>query len=111
MAETQIHFEKISPLQLYGSNDKNLALINVVYPQLKIIARGNTIRLIGVEEEIVELEKRIHQIITHVEKYGTISDKGIENFLTNNHSHLQKEEEGNGDIILYMCNYLMNAFF
>lgn len=100
MAELQIHFEKLSPLQLYGVNDKNLALINVVYPDIKLVARGNSIKLIGEEDEINELEKRIQQIITHVEKYGTISDKGIENFLTNNHAHLLKGEEG-GDIILY----------
>jgi len=47
MNERTINIEAYSPLEIYGVNDINLNLFKALFPQLKIIARGEIIKIAG----------------------------------------------------------------
>ena len=53
MIEKLIVLEDIDPVIFYGVNNANMQLIKALYPKLRIIARGNVIKVLGDEEEIV----------------------------------------------------------
>ena len=52
MIEKQIVLEDIDPVIFYGVNNANMQLIKALYPKLRIVARGNVIKVLGDEEEM-----------------------------------------------------------
>ena len=58
MIEKHIVLEDIDPVIFYGVNNVNMKMIQALYPKLKIVARGNVIKVLGDEEEM--LLKRIY---------------------------------------------------
>lgn len=68
----------ISPVDLYGASNANLNYLAAKFPQLKIVARGGTMKLIGSEEQIVRFEDRFRQLIQYYQRYGHISPEVLD---------------------------------
>ena len=47
MIEKLIVLEDIDPVIFYGVNNANMQLIKALYPKLRIVARGNVIKVFG----------------------------------------------------------------
>ena len=47
MIEKLIVLEDIDPVIFYGVNNANIQLIKALYPKLRIVARGNVIKVLG----------------------------------------------------------------
>ena len=53
MIEKHIVLEDIDPvIFFYGVNNANMQMIKALYPKLRIVARGNVIKVMGDEEEM-----------------------------------------------------------
>ena len=59
MIEKHIVLEDIDPVIFYGVNNANLQIIKALYPKLRIVARGNVIKVMGDEEEMWAFEESI----------------------------------------------------
>ena len=59
MIEKLIVLEDIDPVIFYGVNNANMQLIKALYPKLRIVARGNVIKVLGDEEEMCAFEENI----------------------------------------------------
>jgi len=66
MIEKIIILENVDPVVFFGINNINIQLIKTLFPKLRIVARGNVIKVIGDEEEIIRFEDNIHKL----EKFG-----------------------------------------
>lgn len=53
MIEKHIVLEDIDPVIFYGVNNANMQMIKALFPKLRIVARGDVIKVMGMEEEIV----------------------------------------------------------
>ena len=63
MIERIIILENVDPVVFFGINNVNLQLLKTLFPKLRIVARGNVIKVIGEEEdEITLFEKSIHEL-------------------------------------------------
>ena len=56
MKEKLIELTNILAVELYGVNDKNVNELQKYYPKVKIIARGNVLKLVGLEADVDVLE-------------------------------------------------------
>lgn len=61
----------------YGVNNGHLQMIKSLFPKLRIIARGNVVRILGDEEEMSKAEESIEKMRRHILFYNTISDEDI----------------------------------
>ena len=61
MIEKLIVLEDIDPVIFYGVNNANIQLIKALYPKLRIVARGNVIKVLGDEGRNVCLRRKYHQ--------------------------------------------------
>ncbi len=52
-------------------------MIKSLFPKLRIVARGNVIRILGDEEEMAKIEEDIENMRKHVLKYNSINDEDI----------------------------------
>jgi len=62
MIERIIILENVDPLVFFGINNSNTELLKTLYPKLRIVARGNVIKVIGDEEGLATFEEKIHEL-------------------------------------------------
>lgn len=62
MIEKIIILENVDPVVFLGINNCNIQLMKTLFPKLRIVARGNVIKVIGDEEEIIRFEDSIHKL-------------------------------------------------
>ena len=51
MIEQTYILEGVDPVVFYGVNNGHLQLLRTLYPKLRIVARGNVVKVIGEEDE------------------------------------------------------------
>jgi phosphate starvation-inducible protein PhoH and related proteins len=78
MSEQLIYLEGVDPALLYGVNNNLLDKLKSYFPKLKIVARGNEIRVYGEEDEIVKFDDIIHLLIEHLQKFNRLSENDLE---------------------------------
>lgn len=62
MIERIIILENVDPVVFFGINNSNIQLLKTLFPKLRIVARGNVIKVIGDEGELVVFEEKIHEL-------------------------------------------------
>lgn len=62
MIERVIILENVDPVVFFGINNSNIQLLKTLFPKLRIVARGNVIKVIGEEEELAKFEEKIHEL-------------------------------------------------
>jgi len=77
MNEKTITIEAYSPLEIYGVNDNNLNLMKKFFPQLKIMARGDMIKVAGTEKEINIFVQRFSLLLGSYDRFGRITENDI----------------------------------
>ena len=81
MNELKIDLENINPVTLWGSNNEYFEVIKRQFPKIKIVARGNEVKVLGDEAEIAIFTSRFSNIIQHIDKYQSLSTNELERLL------------------------------
>jgi len=84
MIERHILIDDIDLVTFYGVNNIHLQMIKALYPKLRIIARGNIIKVLGDEEEMCSFEDAIHKLIDYCIKYNSLNEEAILNIIKGN---------------------------
>ena len=77
MIEKHIILEDIDLVTFYGVNNCNLQMIKALYPKLRIVARGNVIKVLGDEEEMCQFEEHIQALQDYCAKYNSLNEETI----------------------------------
>ena len=98
MNEKIIDLEKIDLVVLFGSNNRKLYKIREFFPDLKLVARGNKLKVIGNEDHILFFEKKFQSFIDHINHYNRLTLSQIERLIIEDESMVM---ENKNDIILH----------
>lgn len=104
MIESTILIQDIDPLVLYGVNNNKLDVLKRAFPLLKMVFRGDKIKVSGKEEEIEQFELKMRIIIEHIKQYQDISVKDIEKIALQENPDVTHLAKPTGDIIVYGNN-------
>ncbi|MBQ6651868.1 MAG: PhoH family protein [Prevotella sp.] len=77
MTEKHIILEEVDPAAFHGVNNGHLQMLKSLYPKLRIVARGNVIKLLGDEEEMIRFEKHAELMRQHLLRYNVINTEDI----------------------------------
>ena len=101
MSEKSISIEAYSPLEVYGVNDNNLNMIKKLFPLIKIVARGDIIKIAGTDKDLIEFERRFSLLLTSYEQFGRITENDIMQIMdTEESSDIAQEKVAKKDDIL-----------
>lgn len=75
MIERTYILENVDPVAFYGVNNVNMQLLKTLYPKLRIVARGNIMKIIGDEDELDTFLRKIKEIEKYCEEYNTLSEE------------------------------------
>ena len=107
MNEKIINLKSYNPLDIYGVNDANLNLIKKYFPKLKIIARGNEIKILGDNIEISLFEKKFALVLLMYDKFGRITQNDIMQLLESEDEEIISDTKKNDDILVHGQHGLM----
>ena len=103
--EKIISLEDIDYAHFWGANDRVLEFVRILFPKLKLIVRGEMLKLVGAEEDIVFFEEKFESMLFYYEKFGKIDEKSIMQIMDNVTECLS--EETSGDVLVHGRNGLL----
>ena len=98
MNEIIIDLEKIDLVVLFGLNNRKLYTIREYFPDLKLVARGNKLKVIGNEDKILFFENKFQSFIDHIYQYNRLTINQIERLIMEDE---KKVLENKDDVILH----------
>ncbi|NLX81083.1 MAG: PhoH family protein [Proteiniphilum sp.] len=100
MIERIIILENIDPVVFFGVNNSNIQLLKTLFPKLRIVARGNVIKVIGDEEEMVVFEDRVQELEKFSVEMNILREEDIITIVKGKSPEVTKVE----DLILHGLN-------
>ena len=97
MIEKVIILEDIDPITFYGVNNANMQLIKALYPKLRIVARGNVIKVLGDEEEMRSFEENITKLEKYCAEFNSLKEEVIIDIIKGNAPQAEKS----GNVIVF----------
>ncbi|MDR3261726.1 MAG: PhoH family protein [Tannerella sp.] len=77
MIERIYILESVDLVAFYGVNNAHMQLIKTLFPKLRIVARGNVMKIIGDEDELDVFIKKIREIEEYCEEYNALTEEVI----------------------------------
>ena len=91
--------EEIDYARFWGTNDKLLDFVRVLFPKIKLIVRGEMLKAIGSEEDINWFEGKFEAMKVYYDKFGRINENAIMQIVESQGS--SPEAETNDEILVH----------
>ncbi len=104
MIEKKIYLEGVDPVKLFGINNNRFEKIIKYFPKIKVVARGDELKVQGEEKEIIFFEKKIHLLINYVQNTDVVNDEQIDLLLKQDLKEAPDFMLQAGDVLLYGNN-------
>ena len=101
MNELIILLEEISPKEFFGAQNVNIELLKKHFPKLKIVARGNEIKVYGEDELLDDFDRKMKMLMAHFSKYNALDENVIERVITSQNSEALATSEKSSQIIVH----------
>ncbi|OEY72333.1 PhoH family protein [Salegentibacter salarius] len=101
MNEIVIELSEINPREFFGQGNEHIELLKKYFPKLKIVARGNKIKVFGDEEMLEEFDERITMLMDHFGKYNKLDENVIERVLTSEKSSDYQTSAESGEVLVH----------
>jgi phosphate starvation-inducible PhoH-like protein len=101
--EIAISLENDMILGVCGVNNTNIDLLQHIFPKLKLIARGDTVKVVGDDAEVEFFERRFKLLVAHYERFNKLSETDILNITSSDDDAFYDMDRNalKGDIILH----------
>ncbi len=77
MIEKLIVLDEADPVTFYGVNNANMQLLKALYPKLRIVARGNVVKVMGDEEMIAAFTESMDKMQKYCLEYNALKEEDI----------------------------------
>jgi phosphate starvation-inducible PhoH-like protein len=110
--ELKLSIEQINPAVLWGPNNDHFEIIKKQYPKLKIVARGNEVKILGDDHELNIFQEKFSHLLQHVEKYENLNITDLERILGSKVSDTKPDNGppdkfASGEVIVFGPNGVM----
>jgi phosphate starvation-inducible PhoH-like protein len=90
MIEKKIKLDNIDLIKLYGTNNNKFNKIKKLFPELKIVSRGEDLQIKGDFSQILYFEQKLNAFINHLNKYDSLTISQIERLVETNEKDVLK---------------------
>ena len=77
MIEQTYILEGVDPVVFYGVNNGHLQLLRTLYPKLRIVARGNVMKVIGEEDELAVFLRKLREVERYCAERNALTEEVI----------------------------------
>ncbi len=101
MTELKIELEELNSQDFFGQQNRNITKLRSCFPNLKIVARGNSIKAFGEEKYLKKFQKDLIKLIEHFNKYNVLNQEAIEGIILENDIENNGLKSSNEKLILH----------
>ncbi|HQK36355.1 MAG TPA: PhoH family protein [Bacteroidales bacterium] len=101
MMEKVVYLEGIDPVVLYGINNIHFEFLKKAFPKLRMIGRGDELRVMGDDAEVSRFEEKIQAIVDYYQKYNSLTIEELEELVLENGRGLLKSDTETDDVLVY----------
>jgi phosphate starvation-inducible PhoH-like protein len=101
MSERIVQLDVMSPVEFFGPGDVHMNIIKSLFPKLKIIVRGDIIKLIGAKSDMDVFEKRIDLLMIQFDKFGKLNEDVITRIMGDDKNGSDGGEINDSDVLVY----------
>jgi len=103
----EISIEGVSSRDLFGTHGAYLERMAALSPRVKIVARGDTVKVLGSKADVEAFERKMRGLLDYYSKYGHISTEVVEqSFAPGFGEHGVDAPAENREVIVYGNNGL-----
>ncbi|MBR3559681.1 MAG: PhoH family protein [Bacteroidales bacterium] len=88
-------------VELLGFQNNNIKMLTLIFPKLKIMVRGNEMKVSGTDEDTQEFEKRISLLEKHIEQFGKLTETDIINITAMEDDSFYAINQADGNVIVH----------
>ncbi len=88
-------------VELLGFQNNNIKMLTHIFPKLKIMVRGNEMKVSGTDEDTQEFEKRISLLEKHIEQFGKLTETDIINITAMEDDSFYAINQADGNVIVH----------
>ena len=81
MNERIIELEDIAANDFFGPHNRNMDQVKKHFPKVKVVTRGNKVRIYGEPALLDDFEKRFGELVKYFHRYNKLDDNSIERLL------------------------------
>ena len=77
MTERLFSLEEIDYARFWGVNDRMLDFVRILFPKIKLIARGEMLKAVGSEDDIDFFDGKLQAMRDHFGRHGTLDEDAV----------------------------------
>ena len=104
MAEKLIYLEGVDPVDFYGVNNVRFNKFIELFPDLKVVSRGNEIRISGEKLRLQEFEDKVDLFLRYLRKFPGVSLPDLEDLLNGSTKHKIEVSGSENEVLLHGDN-------
>ncbi len=101
MAEKLIYLEGVEPVDFYGVNNVRFNKFIELFPDLKVVSRGNEIRLQGKKERLEEFEDKVDLFVRYLRKFESVTLPDLEDLLSGSSGYIREASNNEDEVLLH----------
>jgi len=101
LAETTLTLEHTDPLLLFGTHDVHLRRIEAAFPDTKIIARNNQVRLRGPSATLDSIVHAFDELASVADRNGAVTTGDLDTILAMATANPRQSNKKVGSVVLY----------
>ncbi len=101
LSELILTIEKVELIEFYGQNDIKLNLVKKAFDDVKIIPRGNQLKLTGEKKRVQECKGILEMMLKMLNEYGELNIQSVQNLLNGENPFDSKLKTDSKNTILY----------
>lgn len=105
ITEKIFSLEAIDYTRFWGDNDKVLDFVRILFPKLKLIARGDMLKAVGSAEDIDHFEGKLLSMKEHYDKVGNLNENVVMQIFESGGTH--PDAETHDEILVHGRNGLL----
>lgn len=81
MKELTIEIDGIDPLHFFGVNNTKFNYLKKLFPTIRMVSRGNSIKAEGAEDDLVIFQSKVDKVLAHVNRYSKLSEDDLDRII------------------------------
>jgi phosphate starvation-inducible PhoH-like protein len=103
--EKSLVLEAHKAIDIFGVQERNLQFLREYFPKLSLVSRGELLKIIGDQEEILRFEEKFQLLEWHYEQFGKIEQKDLQKIMdAATSSQYHAENKLSDDVLLHGRN-------
>ncbi|WP_437921005.1 PhoH family protein [Sphingobacterium sp. LRF_L2] len=96
MNEVLIMLDDVNLVTLWGAQNENFELIKRGFPKLRLVARGNELKVLGEELEQQRFEQVFQRILQHIDQFQSLNTNALEDLVGVQGTKIERKEPADG---------------